>query len=573
MKRKITKNKKQKSFFFDDYNESEIILEKRNTNPIKISLNRISFLFFIFFCLIAISSIKIIYLSLYPEKIYLVQENNKNFKKERRDILDRNGSILARNIDIFAAGVRPKLVKDKKKFLLNLKLIFPEIDHKIVESKLNKDKFFYIKKRLTEEEKMKLWLLANKAVIFEKKQFRIYPQKNLFSHILGQIDDDNFGISGIEKYYDQVLRNSKLSNLPLELTVEANLQFLIREELLNAEKDFKTAGSAALLMNINDGKILSLISLPDYDLNKRFSITEKIYTNKITKGVYELGSVFKTFTLTAGLENNVIETNTVFENLENKISCAGRVISEHDKLPENLSAEQILIRSSNIGSVRIAQKIGIEKYKNFLNSLNLFDEINFDLEEIGKPLPFRWGKCKLATASFGHGITTTPLQLAKAYATIGNGGFEVYPSIVIKDKKKFNKKQIISSDTSKKINNILRKVVSNKEGTANFANIEGYEVGGKTGTALKSIDGTYSEKKINTFVSLFPTSQPKYLLLVILDEPKPAPSYVYEFPNNYKHTGEMRNTAGWNTVVVAGKIIEKIGPILAINNLQASKNF
>ena len=190
------------------------------------------------------------------------------------------------------------------------------------------------------------------------------------------------------------------------------------------------------------------------------------------------------------------------ENLENKISCAGRVISEHDKLPENLSAEQILIRSSNIGSVRIAQKIGIEKYKNFLNSLNLFDEINFDLEEIGKPLPFRWGKCKLATASFGHGITTTPLQLAKAYATIGNGGFEVYPSIVIKDKKKFNKKQIISSDTSKKINNILRKVVSNKEGTANFANIEGYEVGGKTGTALKSIDGTYSEKK-NKYFCIF----------------------------------------------------------------------
>ena len=358
------------------------------------------------------------------------------------------------------------------------------------------------------------------------------------------------------------------------MSLDSNLQHIIREELIKSKKIFKSIGSASLLMDVNNGEVLSLVSLPDYDLNKRISITDHSYTNKITKGVYELGSVFKTFALAAALENNVIETNTMFKNLEDRVYCAGREIKEHDKLPKNLSAEQILIRSSNIGAIRVVQKVGLEKYKNFLNSLELFKTINFDIEEVGRPLDFKWGKCKLATSSFGHGITTTPLQLAKAYAIIGNGGDKIRPTLIkINNHKKEKKEKIVSPETSYKINSILRKVVMNKEGTANFANVDGYEVGGKTGTALKSIEGIYSNKKINTFISLFPTSRPKYVLLVLLDEPKPAPNYIYEFPNGYKHKGEHRNTSGWNAVVVAGKIIEKIGPILAINNLQASKNF
>ena len=178
-------------------------------------------------------------------------------------------------------------------------------------------------------------------------------------------------------------------------------------------------------MDVESGGILSLISLPDYDLNKRFSISDKMYTNKITLGVYEMGSVFKTFTVAAALENKIIKRETMFKNLESSLTCDKYKISEHDKLPKNLSTEQILIRSSNIGAVRIAQKIGIEKYKYFLNSLGLLDRINFDLEEIGTPIPFKWGKCKLATTSYGHGIATTPLQLATAYAILGNGGYKV----------------------------------------------------------------------------------------------------------------------------------------------------
>ena len=568
------KDIKQKSFFFDDYTESEINSIDKKYSKIQISLNRVTFLFFIFISFISIFSIKIIYLSLYPEKNLLSQEQNQYFYKERRDIVDRNGTILARNIPVYSVGVRPQLIKDKEKFLINLRIAFPQINSKEIKIKLNNNNFFYLKKRLTQEEKDKIWLLGEKAFVFESKPYRIYPQKNLFSHVLGQTDDNNNGISGTEKFFDKDLKNKKLFNTSLELTLDSNLQHLIREELIRAQEDFKNIGSAAVLMDIKNGEILSLISLPDYDLNHRRTINDHIFSNKITLGVYELGSVFKTFTIAAALENNIINSNTIFKNLKNSLTCGKHTISEHDKLPENLNTEQILIRSSNIGAVRIAQQVGVERYRDFLNSLELLDTINFDLEEIGTPLLFKWGKCKLATTSYGHGITTTPLQLAKAYAILGNGGYRINPSI-IKNKLKKNRKKIISNETSSTINNMLRKVVSLNEGTANFADIEGYDVGGKTGTALKY----NSNAKLNTFVSIFPSKSPKYVLLVMLDEPKPAPNFVYnfppseKFPKGYKYKGETRNTSGWNTVVVAGKIIEKIGPILAIKNLQASKNF
>ena len=570
------KNKKIKSFFFDDSEEPDFFFDKKNNSEVKISSNKTAFLFFCFLSLIFIFSIKIIYLSLFSEKNILVKKINNTTISNRADIMDRNGIVLARNINIYSAGVRPKLIRDKKNFLINLKILFPKLNYNEISKKLNSDKFFYLKKRLTEDDKTNLWLIGNKAIIFEKKQFRIYPQKSLFSHVIGQIDDNNTGISGVEKYFDNKLQKIKFQNQSLNLTLDSNLQYIIRNELIDAQLHFKNVGSAAILMNVENGEILSLVSLPDYDLNKRTSINNDIFSNKITLDVYELGSVFKTFTVAAGLENEVIKSNTIFKNLKNKLTCDKYSITEHDKLPKDMTTEQILVRSSNIGAVRIAQKIGIEKYKNFLNNLDLLNKVNFELEEVGTPLDFKWGKCKLATSSYGHGIATTPLQVARAYATLGNGGYKISPHILKKEKKFFEKKkQIVSRETSNTINSMLRKVVSLEEGTANFADIQGYEVGGKTGTAVK-----YNSKaKRNTFVSIFPTSRPKYVLLVMLDEPKPAPNFVYNFPpsekypKGYKYKGEKRNTAGWNTVVIAGKIIEKIGPILAINNLQASTNF
>jgi len=575
-----SKNKtiKKKSFYFQDYTESEILGNNINFNIQKISLHRVTFLSFIFFSLILICGIKIIYLALSPEKSFYTNNIKKDFIKNRRDIIDRNGSVLATNVDLYDVGLRPKLLKkkEKKNLIIKLGLLLPEIDLKKIRHKLDNDEFFWLGKRLTPQEKDRLWLIGNKAFVFEPRPSRIYPQRNLFSHVLGQTDDINDGISGIEKFFDKDLNNKKKIEIPLRLTLDSNLQYLIRQELIQAQLDFNNVGSAAILMNVENGAILSLISLPDYDLNKRISIDSDVFTNKITLGVYELGSVFKTFTIAAGLENKLINPNTVFKNLESSITCDKYTISEHDKLPKNLSTEQILIQSSNIGAVRIAQKIGVKKYRDFLNSLELLSTINFDLEEIGTPLSFNWGKCKLATSAYGHGITTTPLQLARAYAILGNGGYKIQPTLLQKETISLEKReQIISEKTSNAINLMLRKVVSQIEGTANFANVEGYEIAGKTGTAIKY----NSKEKLNTFVSLFPANEPKYVLLVILDEPKPAPNFVYEmppsdkYPNGYKYKGEKRNTSGWNTVVVAGKIIQKIGPILAINNLQASTNF
>ena len=573
-----SKKSKKKGFYFKDYTESDITFDNKNNKLTKISSNRIVFLSIIFFSLTLIFSSKIIYLSLSSEVKFYSSNSKKEFIKKRRDIVDRNGSILATNVALYNVGIRPKLLKknEKKNLLIKLGILFPELNLNKIKNKLYKDDFFWVGKRLTPEEKDQFWLMGNKAFVFEQKTSRIYPQKNLFSHILGQTDDSNNGISGMERFLNKNLNNKNQIKTPISLTLDSNLQYLIRKELSDAQIDFNNIGSAAVLMKVENGEILSLVSLPDYDLNQRISIEDDSYSNKITLGVYELGSVFKTFTIAAGLENKIISSNTVFKNLENSLTCANHTISEHDELPNRLSVEQILVRSSNIGSVRIAQKIGVENYKKFLNSLGLFEKINFDLGEVGIPLSFKWGKCKLATASFGRGITTTPLQLAKAYAILGNGGYEIQPHI-LNDEKRFIKKgpQIISNKTSEKINLMLRKVVTLDEGTANFANIKGYEVAGKTGSSVK-----YSNKaKLNTFVSLFPASKPEYVLLVMLDEPKSAPNFIYDmpptkkFPKGYKYKGETRNTSGWNTVVVAGKIIEKIGPILAINSLQASKNF
>jgi cell division protein FtsI (penicillin-binding protein 3) len=317
-----------------------------------------------------------------------------------------------------------------------------------------------------------------------------------------------------------------------------------------------------------------MVSLPDFNLNKREEIKDAKFINRATKGVYELGSVFKTFTIAAGIHEKEIEPSTEFRDLPKNITCAGRPIREYDnKIPSNLTAEEILIRSGNIGSVRIAQKIGIEKFKSFLEKIGVLNKIEFDIEEVGQPILFRWGKCKLATSSFGHGITTTPLQLAKGYAIITNGGYDIKPTLIKENYPKTKvKNKILNDNVSKKINPILRKIVSTKEGTAGLANIKGYDVGGKTGTAQKTLEGSYSKEKVNTFAAIFPTSKPKYVLVVLLDEPKPNKEYIYHYKDGsgWKYKGTPYNTAGWTSVEVAGKIIEKIGPILATKYIKVN---
>ncbi|MBD1141013.1 penicillin-binding protein 2 [Pelagibacterales bacterium SAG-MED39] len=544
-------------------NEENDFLYQKSKSNLNITFNRIAFIFFIIFIICIIYSIHLIHLGSRKEKT----ENLSNFKQTssilyRADIVDRNQKYLVKTINSIDIGISPTKIIDEKKLLLNLRYIFPNKNYYEVKKRIRKGKFFYFEKKISEENYDKLMQLGDKSIEPIDNLIRIYPQKNLFSHIIGQIDNDNNGISGLEKSLDEDLKNVQK---PITLTVDKDIQYLIREELIRFNEIFSTKGSAAILMNVSNGEILSLVSLPDFDPNKREKISDISFINRATKGVYEFGSVFKTFTLAAAFDQKIIEPQTEFADLPKSLNCAGFPIREYDdNIPSNLTAEQILIRSGNIGSVRIGQKLGEEKFKSFLSKIGISEKINFDIEEVGNPIKFNWGKCPLATASFGHGITTTLLQLAKAYSIIVNGGYDINPKL-IKNYKENKKGKILDEEVSKKILPILRKIVSTKEGTASLANVNGYEIGGKTGTAQKSMIGGYSNKKINSFISVFPTSKPQFVLAVMLDEPKTNKDYIYHYRDgsNIKYKGTPFNTAGWTTVETVGQIVDKIGPILA----------
>ena len=548
----------------EDY-KNNFIYKKNETN-LNIQFNRVAFIFFIFFIIYLIYTIHLIHLGTRSSEV----DKTENIpvvidKLYRADILDINGNYLAKTVRSIDIGIKTSDVIDKKKLLLSLKIIFPDKDFSKIEKKLNKKKYFYLEKKISEENYEKIMKLGDKSIKPEEKVLRMYPQKNLFSHIIGQIDDDNNGISGLEKSFNEILRKSKKD---IKLTVDKDVQFLIRKELIKYQEIFKSKGSAAILMNINNGHILSLISLPDFNPNERQNLTDVNFINRVTKGTYELGSVFKPFTFASALNENLIKPETEFFNLPRSISCDKHRIGEYDnEIPTDLTAEEIIIRSGNIGSVRIGQKIGSNKHKSFLEKIGVLSQINFDIDEVAPQKNYNFGKCKLATVSFGHGVATTVLQLAKGYAVISNGGYDVKPTLIDKNDKK--SKRLLNKGVSEQVVTVLRKIVNTEEGTAKFANVANYEIGGKTGTADQPKDGFYSEAKINTFASILPTSNPKFVFIVKLDTPQKAKDYYYK----YRHRkggwkGTLYNTAGWTSVEVAGKIMDKIGPILATKYLE-----
>ena len=565
-RQKKIKNINQTSFYFDDYLETN----KKNKFSKKIEKfqDRIYLLFFFFLSLILIFCIKITHLSLEKSPTYNLKSEISKFNLIRRDIVDRNGVLISRNINSHHVAVIPKLVKNKKNFLIKLRINFPELPINKIAENLNKGKFFYLKKRIDQFERAKFFALGEKGISFETFQARMYTHGNLFNHdVVGQVDYDNYGISGIEKYFDKELKDKKLLHKPLSLTLDTNIQYIISKELNEAITTFSATGGGALLMNVNNGDILSLVSLPNFNINTRLAIKDKKYTNKITKGVYELGSIFKTFTIALALENDLVKPQTIIENIPRSLKCSVHKISDMKEHPKNLSVEEILIRSSNVGSVILAQKIGKQKFKEFIKNTNLIKSPELEIEEVGVPHKIKWDECKLETVSFGHGITTTPIQAASVYATISNGGKLIKPSF-IKYRKNKNPKILVSPETSKTVNNILRKVVSSKEGTAHLADEDGYNVGGKTGTAE-----SYGNKKdrINTFISVFPTNKPRYTLLVMLENPQINKDLIYDYRG--RKAKAAYNTSGWNSVYTAGKIIKKIGPILAINNNEFTNQY
>ena len=551
----------------EDYKNNFVY--KKNEANLNIQFNRVAFIFFIFFIIYLIYAIHLIHLGSRKPKVEITDSLPAFVNKlYRADITDINGNYLAKTVKSIDIGIKTSDVIDKKKLLLSLNIIFPNKDFDKIKKQLETKKFFWLEKKISEENYEKIMKLGDKSIKPEEKVLRMYPQKNLFSHIIGQIDDDNNGISGLEKSFNDILRKSKRL---MKLTVDKDVQFLIRKELIKYQEIFKSKGSAAILMNVNNGNILSLISLPDFNPNERQNIIDVNFINRVTKGTYELGSVFKPFTFASALNEDLIKPETEFLDLPKSIRCDRHRIGEYDnKIPSDLTAEQILIRSGNIGSVRIAQMIGSEKHKSFLEKVGVLSSIDFDIGEVAPQKDYNFGKCKLATASFGHGVATTILQLAKGYAVISNGGYDVRPTLINKNTEN-NKKgiRLINKGVSAQVVTALRKIVNTEEGTAKFADVANYEIGGKTGTADQPKEGSYSEAKINTFASIFPTSNPQYVFIVMLDTPQKAKDYYYK----YRHQkggwkGTLYNTAGWTSVEVAGKIMDKIGPILATKYLE-----
>ncbi len=562
-KRKNNFNLNQKSFYFENFIDPNFEKKKKSF----ISNDRIYILFFSFLSLIIIFSIKIISVSIQENNFYTFKKNYGYFSPLRRDIVDRNGVLLSSNLISHHAAIRSNLVKNKEKFLIKLKILFPKTNTKKIKQNLETKKQFYFKKRISIEEKNKLWSLGEKAIIFEPIQTRVYPQAALFSHVLGQINDDNIGISGFERYLDVELKNKSKINEPVILSIDSNIQYILKTELEKSLKTFDAIGAAGILIDSSNGEVLSLVSLPDYNINIRQNIFEKEFSNKITNDIFELGSIFKTFTVALAIENGIVESNTIIKNIPEKVKCSVHEIGDIKKFPKDLSVEDILIRSSNVGTVKIARQVGKEKFINFINKSDLMNRPSIQLSELGQPLSFEWEKCRLETVSFGHGITTTPLQAASVYAAIANNGLKIRPTL-LKNEINILNERLISETTSHQLQKILRKVVTDENGTASLADIHGYSVSGKTGTSQN-----YNNKKnINTFVSFFDIDEKKkYTLLVLLEDPKIAKNLIYDYRG--QKIKALRNEAGWNAVYVAGKIIEKIGPILAINKEEfQSKN-
>ena len=543
------KKNNQLNLYFD-----ESIYQKKENKNLDIRINVI-ISFFLLLSFLTLS--KLIFLG-FDKKELSFKDNYIKQELKRRSIVDQNNNLLAYSIKTHDLLIRTKKIKNFNNLNLKLRIKFPEVDLKKIKN-FNKKSFHIIKKNLSPVEYNNVLSLGEPSLELVENETRIYPDKNLFSHILGNVDTDQQGISGIELFLNDEILDKKKINIPIVLSVDQRVQFIIRETLLDSINIFSAKGASAVLMDAGSGKILSMVSLPDYNLNDRSELKNKDNLfNKNSKGLYELGSVFKTFVIANALEQKKITRDKVYKNLPSQVACGKFFIKEYkySKDKKNLSVNDILVESSNIGTIRIIQDSGLETYQNFLEKLEIFDYSGIELPEVSASTKKRWGKCRTLTAGYGHGINTTPLQLTRAYASIINGGNLLEPTL-LKNKKTKIKNKIISEENSKIIKKILRTNVDNnyiRGGSGRKADINGYNVMGKTGTAEKpsNIGKGYSNEILNVFVSAFDVDENLYVLTVIMDEPKGAP----------KLWGHNRRESGWNAGYINGQIIKKIGPIL-----------
>ena len=470
----------------------------------------------------------------------------------RADILDRNGAILATSLPTVNLYANPDKIKNKVEAATKLSELIPDMLYEDILAKLSlKKNFVYVKRNLSLAQKYQIYALGIEGLGFEDMEKRVYPHKNLFAHILGKTNVDNIGIAGLEKELNERLTTS---DLPLRLSIDAGVQDTIREKLSAAVAKFNAIGASAILIDVNTGEVLAMLSLPDFDPNSNSVPDERALFNFTTKGLYEPGSVLKIFNAAMGLESGKIKLTDKFDATK-PLKLRYNTIKDYRGENRWLDLQEILIYSSNIGSAQIALKVGKNTQRNFLKSLGLFDTVEgFEVTEKAHPsLPKRWGEETTATVAYGYGISVTPLHLISAFSAVVNGGIYHTPTLLKRDTPQEGRK-VMSLNTSKKMRQLLRGVVV--KGSGKRANVAGYEVAGKTGTAQKLVNGRYIDKKVMTsFMATFPVSNPKYALFLMMDEPK-ASNETFGFA-----------TSGWNTVPTAGEIITAIAPQL---NVQAN---
>ena len=489
----------------------------------------------------------------------------------RADIVDRNGRILATNLDTHALYAQPPHLIDAEGAARQLAKIFPDLkEERLIKDFTGKRKFLWVKKKISPEQMQAVHDIGDPGLLFAPRDMRLFPNGKLAAHIMGGASfgregvraAEVIGIAGAEKYFDDYLRDPANAGKPLELSLDLSVQAAAERVLEGGMKLMNAKGATSILMDVHTGEIVSVASLPSFDPNNRprpaveGDPSDSPLFNRSVQGVYELGSTFKIFAAAQAMELGLVNANTMI-NTAGPMKVGGHTIGEFaNHNYGTISVSQIIEKSSNRGTGRLALMIGKKRQKEFLAKLGLFERTPFEIVEAsgGRPLlPQRYTDLSAVTISYGHGISTTAMHLAAGYAAIANGGHAVKPTLLKQSGPQLGER-VMRTEVAAASRRMLRDVVVGKNGTASFAEVPGYFVAGKTGTAdkPKARGGYYKNKTITTFASMFPAHNPRYVLIVTLDEPVETSS------------GKPRRTAGWTAVPVAAEMIRRVAPLLGM---------
>jgi cell division protein FtsI (penicillin-binding protein 3) len=480
----------------------------------------------------------------------------------RPDILDRNGEILATDVKAPSLFADARKIVDVDEAVELLSASLPDMDAAEVRDRLaSKRGFVWLKREITAKQQTEVHRLGIPSLGFLDENKRVYPNGREVSHVIGHVNIDNQGIAGMERWLDTHglaalhmagLATDRLQK-PVELALDLRVQHAMRDELLIALDKFKAKAAAGLVTDVRTGEIVSMVSVPDYDPNNPREALDPTRINRLTTGVYEMGSTFKALTLAMALDSGKATLNSTYDA---RMPLRFGKFDIHDFHAQNrvLSVPEIFTYSSNIGAARMALAVGVEGHKAFLRKMGQLTRLRTELPESAEPLvPKRWGELNTITIAFGHGLSVAPLQSVMAVGALVNGGHLIPPTFLKRSEEEARALgvQVIKPETSDKMRYLMR--LNAEKGTATKADVKGYYVGGKTGTSDKIIGGRYSKTKVlTTFMAIMPADKPRYLLLIMLDDPL-ATAETHGF-----------NTSGWNAVPTAGKVIARIAPILGL---------